>query len=198
MAILFGMYGLLNGLPILVFIALFVFLGASAESQQAQVRTLLSNVAVQDAMLSRFRTLRPDDTLGTAIDELLAGSQHDFPVLDDGRYVGMLARKDLLDNLTERGRDAHVTDLLSRDCPVADRRDSLNDVIREMQEKGCSTVPVFAGDQLAGVLTLENVGEFMMVQSALSRRGGHSTPGSTPPRQVDRSDADYSPIRSGQ
>lgn len=91
MAILFGMYGLLSHEPILVLIAVFVFLGASAESQQTQVRTLLSNVAVQDAMLSRFRTLRPDDTLGTAIDELLAGSQHDFPVLDDGRYVGMLA-----------------------------------------------------------------------------------------------------------
>ena len=42
------------------------------EAQQAQVRSLLANVSVEEAMLTRFRTLRPDDTLGTAIDELLA------------------------------------------------------------------------------------------------------------------------------
>lgn len=172
MAMLFGFIGLIGGSPILLFIALFVFLGASAESQQTQVRALLSNVAVEDAMLIRFRTLGAGATLGTAVDELLAGSQQDFPVLDGDRYVGMLMRKNLLENLASLGRDASIDPLVARDCLVVDRRDSLNDVIRDMQEKGCSSVPVFSGDRLAGVLTLENVGEFMMVQSANWQRRG--------------------------
>ena len=176
MAVLFGFIGLLGGSPMLLFIALFVFLGASAESQQTQVRALLSNVAVEDAMLIRFRTLRAGATLGTAVDELLAGSQQDFPVLDGTRYVGMLMRKNLLENLTNLGRDASIDPLVSRDCLSVDRRDSLNDVIREMQEKGCTSVAVFAGDNLAGVLTLENVGEFMMVQSANWHRSGPRRP----------------------
>lgn len=166
MAVLFGFIGLTQGVPMLLFIALFVFLGASAESQQTQVRALLSNVAVEDAMLIRFRTLRGGATLGTAVDELLAGSQQDFPVLEGSRYVGMLMRKDLLGSLAELGRDAAIDPLVTRDCLVVDRRDSLSDVIRDMQERGCSSVPVFSGDRLVGVLTLENVGEFMMVQSA--------------------------------
>ncbi len=172
MAVLFGFIGLLSGNPILLFIALFVFLGASAESQQTQVRALLSNVAVEDAMLLRFRTLRPETTVGTAVDELLAGSQQDFPVLDGTRYIGMLTRKSLLENLANLGRDASIAPLVSRDCLSVDRRDSLNDVIRDMQEKGCTSVAVFAGDDLVGVLTLENVGEFMMVQSARGHRSG--------------------------
>jgi Zn-dependent protease/CBS domain-containing protein len=176
MAILFGFYGLFSGNPILLFIALFVFLGASAESQQTQVRSLLSNIAVEDAMLSRFRTLRPEDTLGTAVDELLAGSQNDFPVLDGDRYVGMLAKKDLLENLPNHGRESRVAELLSPGCPVVDRRDPLSEVIARMQENGCSTVAVFSGDQFIGVLTLENVGEFMMVQSSAQWRRKGRTP----------------------
>lgn len=174
MAVLFGLLGLLVGNPFLLFIALFVFLGASAESQQTQVRSLLSNVAVEDAMLLRFRTLQLSDTLGTAVDELLAGSQQDFPVLDGERYVGMLQRKDLLENLANHGREANVADLVSKQCPVADHRDPLSEAIREMQEQGCASAAVFASGRLAGVLTLENVGEFMMVQSA--RWGRTRTP----------------------
>jgi len=176
MAVLFGFVGLIGGSPILLFIALFVFLGASAESQQTQVRALLSNVAVEDAMLIRFRTLHAGATLGTAVDELLAGSQQDFPVLDGTQYVGMLMRKTLLENLASLGRDASIDPLVSRDCLSVDRRDSLSDVIRDMQEQGCTSVAVFAGDRLAGVLTLENVGEFMMVQSANWHRRGPRRP----------------------
>lgn len=176
MAVLFGFVGLIGGSPILLFIALFVFLGASAESQQTQVRALLSNVAVEDAMLIRFRTLQAGATLGTAVDELLAGSQQDFPVLDGTHYAGMLMRKNILENLANLGRDASIDPLVSRDCLSVDRRDPLSDVIRDMQEKGCTSVTVFSGDRLAGVLTLENVGEFMMVQSANWRRRGPRRP----------------------
>ena len=176
MAVLFGFVGLIGGSPVLLFIALFVFLGASAESQQTQVRALLSNVAVEDAMLIRFRTLHAGATLGTAVDELLAGSQQDFPVLDGTQYVGMLMRQNLLENLANLGRDASIDPLVSRDCLSVDRRDSLSDVIRDMQEKGCTSVAVFADDRLAGVLTLENVGEFMMVQSANWHRRGPRRP----------------------
>ncbi|WP_164101492.1 site-2 protease family protein [Candidatus Laterigemmans baculatus] len=175
MAILFGLFGLLSGNPILIFIALFVFLGASAETQQAQIRSLLGNVPVEEAMLSRFRTLATSDTLDKAVNELLAGSQQDFPVFEDDQYVGMLVRKNLLENLNSHGREYAIAGCVSRDCPSANYGDSLDDVIRKMQEAGCSTVPVFAGGQFAGVLTLENIGEYMLVRSALQGNRKHSS-----------------------
>lgn len=176
MAMLFGLVGLLAFHPLLIFIALFVFLGAGAEAQQAQIRTLLSNVSVKEAMLSRFRTLEPDDTLGNAADELLAGSQQDFPVVEDGRFIGMLQRKALVDGLKEHGRDCPVGRLLSRDCPSVKPRDSLDEIMRQMREDGCTAVAVLDGDRFAGMLTLENVGEFMMIRSALERNGAGRRP----------------------
>lgn len=196
MAVLFGFVGLMGGAPILVFIALFVFLGASAESQQAEIRTLLSSVAVEEAMLSRFRTLEMHDSVGRAIDELLAGSQHDFPIFEDGQYVGMLVRKDLIEGLNVHGRAHPLATLITRQCPTAQRHEPLDDVLRRMQEAGCTTMPVFSGDRFVGVLTAENVGEFMMIRSALQQRGRTPRPPSGPPRE--QMPDPLSPVRTGR
>src|SRR5262249_12323523 len=103
MAIGFGLLGLQVGNPMLLLIALFVWIGAGAAAVQVEERVALRGVPVRRAMLTDFQTLRPDDTLGRAADLLLAGSQHDFPVMDDGRAAGVLTRTDLLRGLASGG-----------------------------------------------------------------------------------------------
>src|SRR5690606_1197087 len=79
MAILFGVMGFTSGNWILMFIAVFVYLGAQAEAQAAEMRMIFNSVVVRDVMTTRFETLLPEDTLEQAAHELLAGHQHDFP-----------------------------------------------------------------------------------------------------------------------
>jgi Zn-dependent protease len=94
MALLFGFLGFF-GNPFLLFIALFVWIGAAQEASMAQMKSALSGIPVARAMLTDFRTLSPQDALRRAVDLLLSGSQHDFPVLDGERVVGVLTRADL-------------------------------------------------------------------------------------------------------
>ncbi|OHB76226.1 MAG: protease [Planctomycetes bacterium RBG_16_64_10] len=173
MAILFGILGLLAN-PFLLFIALFVYLGAQQEAHLVQVRSLLRGVPVREAMITRFRTLSQNDVLGTAIDELLAGEQQDFPVLDDGRVLGILTRGDLLKALAEGRRDTRVGEALRRDCAIVDDTAMLEDVFGRMRETECSAVPVARKGQLVGIVTLENVGEWMMIHSALRQATARS------------------------
>jgi Zn-dependent protease/CBS domain-containing protein len=173
MAILFGLLGLIGGNPVLLFIALFVYIGAQQEARQATMRSLTQGISVRQAMMTRFRSLSPDDTLSVAVDELLAGAEQDFPVVENGLITGVLTRKDLMKALAEHGREARVGDVVRPGCFTVPDSATLEDAFIQMKQADCSTVPVVRNNQLVGVLTLENVGELMMVSSALKRANTH-------------------------
>ncbi len=174
MAIVFGVVGLFSN-PMLMFIALFVYLGAQEEAHHVQLRSVLRGIPVRDAMMTRFTVLREDDTLAAAVRELLAGSQQDFPVVRDDRVVGILPRQDLVRSLAEQGQQARVGDVMRRDCDPAEDTEMLEGAFQRMRTANCPTLPVVHGGRLVGVVTLENVGELMMINSAFqsaTARGG--------------------------
>src|SRR5881397_1566649 len=123
-ALVFGFIGLFTN-PFLVFIALFVWLGASSEASMAQMRSAVGGIPVSKAMITDFRVLEPHDSVRRAVDYLLAGFQQDFPVVDHGRVAGVLTRSDLLHALARRGQEARVDDVMHRDIETADPRDML-------------------------------------------------------------------------
>lgn len=171
MAILFGVVGLIGFNPILLFIALFVYVGAQQEAQQAMMRTVTEGVPVRQAMMTRFVTLSPSDTLSRAVDELIAGSDQDFPVVEEGKIVGVLTRRDLLKAISEHGREASVSSFVDKHCFTVEDTAMLQEAFQRMSESKCTTVPVVRRGELVGVLTLENVGELLMVSSALKKAG---------------------------
>jgi Zn-dependent protease len=73
MAVLFGVVGLMVN-PLLLIIAFFVWLGASQENTQTQMKSVLDGATVRDAMQTDFRLLRDDGDLAQAVQLLLAGS----------------------------------------------------------------------------------------------------------------------------
>lgn len=168
MAILFAIFGFFYN-PMLMFIALFVYLGAQAEAQMVEVSSLIDGLMVRNAMITRFRSLAADDPLSTAIRELLAGSQQDFPVLEGERIVGILRRNDLVKALAEVGRETSVESAMCRDCSVVHASDPLEKGFEVLRQGVCTTVPVLDNGRLVGLLTLENLGELVMVNSSLRR-----------------------------
>ncbi|HOY57719.1 MAG TPA: site-2 protease family protein [Verrucomicrobiota bacterium] len=170
MAILFGILGFFYN-PFLVFIAIFVFLGAQAEASAVEMQSALDGLRVRDGMMTRFRALSTQDTLDTAVTELLSGSQQDFPVLDNGLPVGMLRRNDLVKALSEGRRHAHVTEVMCRQCATVDEAAFLKRAVESMHSLQCATLPVMSDGRIVGLLTLENVSETLMINAALETAG---------------------------
>lgn len=172
-AILFAIVGLLvPGAWMLLFIALFVFLGAQQEAQAAEMKSLLRGVPVRAAVVTRFRTLRDTDPLSQVIAELLAGYQTDFPVVDElGRPVGILVRADLMQALAQGRSDAVVGELMHPCGLTVDDAEMLERTFQRMREADCPALPVVHGGQLVGLVTLENIAEWMMIHSALKSGG---------------------------
>jgi Zn-dependent protease/predicted transcriptional regulator len=172
MAVVFGLFGLFVAQnPFMLFIAIFVFIGAQAEARQVGMTSLMQGMTVRDAMLTRFRVLSASDPLATAVDELLAGSQQDFPVVDESGIVGVLRRQDLVKGLAEHGKQATVGSAMTRVCPAVDSAQPLQQAFEQLQSQGCTVAPVMESGRVVGLLTMENIGERVMVASALETEG---------------------------
>jgi Zn-dependent protease/CBS domain-containing protein len=158
--------------PFLMLIALFVWVGASQEAAAAELKGVLDGIPVSHAMLTDFRVLSPSDPLAQAVELLLAGSQQDFPVLDGPRVLGVLSRQALISALARRAdHQLRVADAMDTNVPHADPHEPLEVALPRLQASPVRTLPVVARGQLVGLLTMENVGEFVSVHAALARRG---------------------------
>ena len=168
MAFLFGLAGLF-GNPFLLFIAFFVWIGASQEASMVQVRNSISGIPVTRAMLTDFKTLSPRDNLSQVVGLLLAGSQHDFPVVDaNGTVMGILERDAFIRALSEKGQSVPVVDVMRRNVPSVDSHDMVESVLMRLQESGAKTLPVVHNGQFVGLVNSENITEFLMIRSALN------------------------------
>lgn len=170
LALMFGFLGFFYN-PFLIFIAFFVWIGAAGEAQMVQVRSALAGIPVSRAMMTDFRTLSPRDTLAQAVEAARAGFQQDFPVTENGRVVGVLTHGELISSLMSKGPDALVGDAMRRDFQTTDSYDMLETAFGRLQNCQCHTLPVLHNDQLVGLLTMDGVGEFMRVQSAMKAAG---------------------------
>lgn len=165
-ALVFGVVGLLYS-PVLVLIAVFVWLGAAAESGAIQLRSSLAGADVAQVMIRDLRTLSPRDELDTALRHVLAGFQHDFPVVENERVVGVLTRSALLAALASSGRETLVEDVMDRTFRSAEPAEPLERAVARLSETRCHTMPVVSDGRLRGVLTLDNVGEYVAITAAL-------------------------------
>jgi Zn-dependent protease/predicted transcriptional regulator len=167
LAFVFGFLGLFTN-PFLVFIAFFVSIGAAQEAAMTETKSVLGSVSAKDAMIPEFRTLSPRDELSQAVKLILNGWQQDFPVVDQGRVVGMLLRSDMIATLAGGEAHASVREAMREDFPVASPMEPLHSIFMRLHDTQAATVPIVENGRLVGLITLENMTEYMMVHAALS------------------------------
>lgn len=171
MAFLFAIVGFMTGAITLLLIAFFVWTGAAQEANATQARTAFAGVPVASAMITEFHAVSPHDTLGLMTQMILHSAQQDFPVLDgQGELVGLLTRADFLKGLTEFGENATVARAMRTEFQTVDAGQMLEPVLSRLSEGDCHTAPVVRQGRLAGLLTMDNVGEYLMIHSALQSR----------------------------
>jgi Zn-dependent protease/predicted transcriptional regulator len=169
-AFVFGFVGLMVN-PMLVLIAIFIWFGAAQEASTELIKSSLSGVPVREAMLKDFRSLQEHETLSRAAYLMRTGSQHDFPVLRDGRITGILKQTDLMKALAAYGPDLHVAEAMQRDIHTVEATDPLEGVFIQLAQGQAKTVLVMEDGQLVGLLIPDSIAGFLMFQSALKQSG---------------------------
>lgn len=175
MAVLFGMVGTL-GNPVLVLIALFVWVAAGEEARAVEIETALAPIPVARAMVADVRTLEPDAPLVRAAAVVLRRFQEDFPVVDqNGIVIGLLGRGDLLRALAQGRAEATVGDVMRRDVPTIEPDDTLGEALSRLRTSGSRALPVVRGGQLLGLITADQIEDVLLFRA--SARGGAAMAG---------------------
>ena len=169
LAFVFGFVGLMGGNPLLIFVAIFVYLAATAEAQSVGMQDVTRSLGVGDAMITHFETLGPQSTIADAAGLLLRTTQHEFPVVDGGgRLRGFLTRNAMVQALSKSGPTTPVVDAMTGDIPTTQHVGRLDEALKLLQEKQAPAIGVVdAEGRLVGYVTAENIGELMMVQTAV-------------------------------
>ena len=123
-AVAFGLGALgLFGNPMLLFIAVFVYLGAASETAAIQMRDAARGTLALDAAVTRFESLTPLSSVEDAVAGLIRTTQHEFPVVDGGgRLRGVLTRNAMIHALRATGPDTPVMEAMTRDIPTVAAR----------------------------------------------------------------------------
>lgn len=166
-AVFFGVIGLFYN-PFLLLIAVFIWFGASQEARSAQIQNAVDGIPVKQVMLTDFKTLDKNDSLEKAVELTLAGSQKDFPVVENGLIKGILTQTDLMKALSERDLHPTVSSAMQYKIEPVESIDMLQSAFDKFKECNCNTLPVTFNRRLVGLLTMDNLGEYMRIRAALA------------------------------
>ncbi len=166
LAILFVFFGFMYDFW-LIFIGLFIYLGASGEANYETTRSLLSQLKVGDVLMRQFTQLHAWETIGNAIDILLDGQEKEFIVTEDNHIIGTISRDEIIKGLQQFGREERIKRIVNNDWIKLSPDMELNEAYEQMSRRKQSICPVFDEEgELLGVLNQENILEAVMIESA--------------------------------
>ncbi|MFN7560200.1 MAG: site-2 protease family protein [Prosthecobacter sp.] len=172
MAIVFAAWGLFYN-PMLLLIAVFVWSGAAQEASMAQVRAVVSGACVREAMVTRFHTVTASATLQDLAALMLSGAQHDYPVMKRERIIGMLANADILDAMRHRPMETTAGEIMREDFATVEEGELLDDILQREREDPSVALAVMNHGMLTGLLTNENLHEYIVIREATASSGHH-------------------------
>ncbi len=154
----------------LLLIGIFLYLGASAEERTTVFRAALEKIWLGDVMLTDYRWLGPAEPLSHALDYALHSLQDDFPVVVEGRVVGVLTKPALLAAVQRKGFDWPVSQVMSERFEIARPEESLALAFGRLRESKLTMLPVMKDGRLVGIVTLQSI---VRSVALLTERGQH-------------------------
>jgi len=143
----------------LIIIGVFIYIGASEETEQTIVSTTLARVRVRDVMYPEVASVKPETTLAEALEIMFKARYHDALVEKDDVYQGIVTWNEIMKVRPEQRRQLRAEQLPTKQISVfAD--ESILEAYKIMTREKIDLIPVVEKEALTkvvGVVTSEGV-----------------------------------------
>lgn len=164
-ALVFAYFGIVGFNIILIAIAIFIYIAASNEELQVDLKETLKKFRVRDILSPDFLTVNGETTLAKVLELIFHSHQEDFPVVEQDEIVGFVTRQEIITSIHTIGMQASVRDIMRKDFPKVSDTDLLTKVQRVMEENNIRALPVLRSGRVIGVVTLEDIGRIYAIAS---------------------------------
>lgn len=156
-----------NSNPFLIFIGLFIILGAQAEVEMTKTGFMLKGMLVKDVVMKNYETINGNDLVETAVKQLLNGQCKNFLVISNGHPTGSLSRDEIIEALSNNGNKATIDTVMNRDVLKLNIKEPIEIAYQKMLANKNGIAVVYDNERFVGVLDVENILEFVMVKNAV-------------------------------
>ncbi|MGB5459942.1 MAG: site-2 protease family protein [Eudoraea sp.] len=165
LAVIFFMLGLFFN-PFLILIALFIYIAAYSENQMVKQKSLVEGHFVKEALLTNITLLHPENSLEDVFEIILAGTEKDFVVTENGKIVGILNHKDIIKNA--QNGSIKVRTIMNTKYNTMSALDELKEFFAMINNEQQRFFPVTdKTNKLIGAIDVNNVSEFLMLKTNL-------------------------------
>jgi Zn-dependent protease len=160
------------GNPMLILIAIFIFLAASGEAGEVEVRELIRGRSVSEGMITSFEALGVGATADDAAAKLLSTSQQEFPLIDGaGRLRGVVTHKAIIEALRNGQGGKPALDIMDAEVPTVPVGEQLSvaaDLLRRSNARFVGVVD--ATGRLVGYVTPDNLSELVAIGASREKQ----------------------------
>jgi Zn-dependent protease/predicted transcriptional regulator len=160
--------------PFMIFIGLFIFLGAQSEANYAQTEALLDGKTLKRITMREFPTLDSDVLLHQAVTETLNSQKKNFVILSDSKIVGTLGQPEMIKALREHGEQVKVSEVMDKDILYLPITLPIEQALLNMQRETKSMAVVMLDGEAVGIVDNDNLVEFIVIQGARKQYEEHN------------------------
>jgi Zn-dependent protease len=156
--------------PFLIFIGLFVIVGAQIETEHAEAKYVLKNYKVRDVVMTQYQTIDADEKVEKAIAMLLDSQNKSFLVTENKEAVGTLHRDEIITALALKKENETIKEIMNKNLIFLDVDALLEDVFEKIYENKLTLMLVTENDKIIGTLDTENILEFILIKEVKTKK----------------------------
>lgn len=125
-------------------------------SEENPLNDFLTNLKAVDVMQSQVETLEIVMTLDEVLTFMSKSHHRGFPVVDEGKLVGIVTQTDL-DKVSDRSQEISLQQIMTPNPITVQTETTLSDVLYLLNRYQLSRLPVIEGQKIVGIITRTDI-----------------------------------------